>query len=47
MIHDQIQQLKLEDVIGDRFGRYSKYVIYDRAIPDVRESRYSSESATN
>lgn len=28
---------KLEDVIGDRFGRYSKYIIQDRAIPDVRD----------
>src|SRR5699024_1308991 len=37
MMHDQIQQLKLEDVIGDRFGRYSKYVIQDRAIPDIRD----------
>lgn len=35
--HNPIQQLKLEDVIGDRFGRYSKYVIQDRAIPDVRD----------
>ncbi|WP_017549022.1 DNA topoisomerase IV subunit A [Salinicoccus carnicancri] len=34
---DHIQQLQLEDVIGDRFGRYSKYVIQDRAIPDVRD----------
>lgn len=34
---DSIQQLKLEDVLGDRFGRYSKYVIQDRAIPDVRD----------
>ena len=37
MMHNQVQQLKLEDVIGDRFGRYSKYVIQDRAIPDVRD----------
>ena len=36
-MHKHIQQLKLEDVIGDRFGRYSKYVIQDRAIPDVRD----------
>ena len=28
---------KLEDVVGDRFGRYSKYIIQDRAIPDVRD----------
>jgi topoisomerase-4 subunit A len=27
----------LEDVVGDRFGRYSKYIIQDRAIPDVRD----------
>ena len=32
-----IQNLKLEDVLGERFGRYSKYVIQDRAIPDVRD----------
>lgn len=23
--------------MGDRFGRYSKYIIQDRAIPDVRD----------
>ena len=27
----------LEDIIGERFGRYSKYIIQDRAIPDVRD----------
>lgn len=27
----------LEDVVGDRFGRYSKYIIQDRAIPDIRD----------
>jgi topoisomerase-4 subunit A len=27
----------LEDVVGDRFGKYSKYIIQDRAIPDVRD----------
>lgn len=30
-------ELPLEDVIGDRFGRYSKYIIQDRALPDVRD----------
>ncbi|WP_072707622.1 DNA topoisomerase IV subunit A [Lacicoccus alkaliphilus] len=34
---EKLQNLKLEDVLGDRFGRYSKYVIQDRAIPDVRD----------
>jgi len=29
--------LPLEEVIGDRFGRYSKYIIQDRAIPDARD----------
>ncbi|PTF77560.1 DNA topoisomerase IV subunit A [Staphylococcus chromogenes] len=32
-----IQSLPLEDVIGDRFGRYSKYIIQERALPDVRD----------
>ena len=27
----------LEDVLGERFGRYSKYIIQDRALPDVRD----------
>nr|WP_255807288.1 DNA gyrase subunit A [Cohnella mopanensis] len=27
----------MEEVVGDRFGRYSKYIIQDRAIPDVRD----------
>lgn len=29
--------LPLEEVLGDRFGRYSKYIIQDRALPDVRD----------
>lgn len=30
-------ELPLEEVMGDRFGRYSKYIIQDRALPDVRD----------
>ena len=26
-----------EDIMGERFGRYSKYIIQDRALPDVRD----------
>lgn len=26
-----------EKIIGERFGRYSKYIIQDRALPDVRD----------
>lgn len=32
-----IQELNLEEVMGDRFGRYSKYIIQDRALPDIRD----------
>ncbi|MFW8052008.1 DNA topoisomerase IV subunit A [Vagococcus fluvialis] len=32
-----IQQLTLEEIMGDRFGRYSKYIIQDRALPDIRD----------
>ena len=34
---EQIQELTFADVIGDRFGRYSKYIIQDRALPDIRD----------
>lgn len=36
-ISEQFMPTFLEDVVGDRFGRYSKYIIQDRAIPDVRD----------
>ncbi|WP_374286038.1 DNA topoisomerase IV subunit A [Lactococcus sp.] len=32
-----IQKLPLEDIMGDRFGRYSKYIIQERALPDIRD----------
>ncbi len=35
--HKSIQELPLEEVIGDRFGRYSKYIIQERALPDIRD----------
>lgn len=34
---EQLISALLEEVVGDRFGRYSKYIIQDRAIPDVRD----------
>src|SRR5699024_11880542 len=34
---EQNFDLILEEVIGDRFVRYSKYNIQDRALPDVRD----------
>ena len=27
----------LEYIMGDRFGKYAKYIIQDRALPDVRD----------
>ena len=37
MTAEKYRDLPLEDVIGDRFGRYSKYIIQDRALPDARD----------
>ena len=34
---EKIHTYALEEIMGDRFGRYSKYIIQDRAIPDVRD----------
>ncbi|MGM0803721.1 MAG: DNA topoisomerase IV subunit A [Bacillota bacterium] len=34
---EKFRELPLEDVIGDRFGRYSKYIIQERALPDARD----------
>ena len=34
---NNIQELTLEEVMGDRFGRYSKYIIQERALPDIRD----------
>ncbi|MCQ6265952.1 DNA topoisomerase IV subunit A [Fictibacillus sp. WQ 8-8] len=34
---ERFMDLPLEEVIGDRFGRYSKYIIQDRALPDARD----------
>ena len=33
----KIYEYSLEEIMGERFGRYSKYIIQDRAIPDVRD----------
>lgn len=37
MTQEHIEELAFADVIGDRFGRYSKYIIQDRALPDIRD----------
>ena len=34
---EDIYEYALEEIMGQRFGSYSKYIIQDRAIPDVRD----------
>lgn len=34
---ENIQRMRLEDIMGERFGRYSKYIIQERALPDARD----------
>ena len=34
---NRIYEYSLEEIMGERFGKYSKYIIQDRAIPDVRD----------
>ncbi len=36
-VEGRILDENLEDIVGERFGRYSKYIIQDRALPDVRD----------
>lgn len=33
----QILESSLEDILADRFARYSKYIIQERALPDARD----------
>ena len=37
VIKEKISNQPLEEVMGDRYATYAKYVIQDRAIPDVRD----------
>ncbi len=36
-VDEKIISENLEQIVGDRFGKYSKYIIQDRALPDVRD----------
>lgn len=37
MSTERIEKIAIEQAIGERFGEYSKYIIQDRALPDVRD----------
>jgi topoisomerase-4 subunit A len=37
MTQEIFRDIPLEEVLGDRFGRYSKYIIQERALPDARD----------
>ena len=37
VFEENISTEPLEDVMSDRYATYAKYVIQDRAIPDVRD----------
>lgn len=34
---ERITDMPLAQVMGERFGRYSKYIIQERALPDIRD----------
>ncbi|MFA5542715.1 MAG: DNA topoisomerase IV subunit A [Bacilli bacterium] len=36
-VNETILVENLENIVGERFGRYSKYIIQDRALPDARD----------
>lgn len=36
-VNQKIINQNLEEIMGERFGRYSKYIIQDRALPDARD----------
>ncbi|CAM9146045.1 DNA topoisomerase IV subunit A [Mycoplasma marinum] len=35
--NEQLLKQSLDQIMSDRFGRYSKYIIQDRALPDARD----------
>ncbi|MDR1697834.1 MAG: hypothetical protein LBR37_02835, partial [Erysipelotrichaceae bacterium] len=37
IVTENILSEQLENIMSDRYGRYAKTVIQDRAIPDVRD----------
>ena len=37
LVQENIRKYSLEDIMADRFSRYSKYIIQERALPDARD----------
>ena len=36
-VEEKIINDNIENIFGERFGRYSQYIIQDRALPDARD----------
>ena len=36
-VEEKIIEEDLDIIVGERFGRYSKFIIQDRALPDARD----------
>jgi topoisomerase-4 subunit A len=34
---EKIINTNIEEIMSDNFGRYAKYIIQDRALPDIRD----------
>ena len=37
VLEEKIEYQSLDNIMSDRFARYSKYIIQQRALPDVRD----------
>lgn len=37
MAKENILKRSIEDILNNSFGKYAKYIIQDRALPDVRD----------
>ena len=37
LVNEWIESTPVEDVLSQGFGRYSKYVLQERAVQDVRD----------
>ena len=36
-ILDRVRKKEFDEIMSDSFGKYAKYIIQDRALPDIRD----------